>query len=275
MSPSTGYHAENCQPPLTNSPELIEYLRGLKEGERVVECGSSGTTGCLGTVTIREHAGKPSVCVIWDSRGDHKGQMTTSVTGGARRLKDGGTFSHLDDERGPDCSDGCSLTGQPNATCSKFQMGDTIMFAEHHISAGDYGVIVGLERWLNDNEAVPWDGVGRAPVYVGALGSWPSSRYLVRIESHSPNTKDRTIGGLAHWRARCLQWPHSYPYVLADDMQLVSRPNFARNSDYPGSVIGMDVRQSLSCSSDSEAGARKAMADMKAALCLPLRKEPV
>lgn len=209
MEPTIGLHAENCQPPLGHSPELIESLRGLQEGERGVECGVSGN---LGTGTI------------------------------------------------------CELAG--------FQMGDTIMFDKRHIAAGDYGVIVGLERWLDDSETVSWDGVGDAPTYAGKLVTPNVERFLVRLESHNPDADD-AIDGLKGWRERCLQWPHSYPHVAERDMQLVSRPQIKRLNDTGclGSVVGMDDRQSLTCISDSEAGARKAMADMKAARCLPLRKQ--
>ena len=95
----------------------------------------------------------------------------------------------------------------------------------------------------------------------------------MRLESHNPETKDRTIGGLDHWRERCLQRPHSYPFVTPIDMKLVSRPLLKRlnYTECLGSVTGMDARQSLSCISDSEAGVRKAIADMKASACLPLK----
>ena len=188
-------------------------------------------------------------------------------------------------DNGPDVSDdaskcahGCNQTGHAPDTCVGFQMGDTIRFDKNHIAAGDYGVIVGLERWLNDNEAVPWDGVGEAPTYTGKLGPQlqETNRFLVRLESHNPEAAQPHTSNLDGWRARCTQWPHSYPFVTERDMQLVSRPQLKRlnDSECLGSVIGQDARQSLTCISDSEAGARKAIADMKADSCLPLRYPP-
>lgn len=282
--------AENCQPPVGISDEARDYLAGLKEGERVIECGQSGITGHLGTVYISEQSGTPTVCVRWDKRPGETGSMGTTATWGTRRLKDAGTFSNADD--GPYYSDGCDSdgfkggcerAGHTPETCpsvkkaeADFQIGDTVMFHERHIAAGDYGVIVGLERWLNDNEAVPWDGVGEAPFYAGKSTTPNVERFLVRLESHNPKSND-AIGGLKSWRERCVQWPHNYPFVTPIDMQLVSRPEIKvlNTSGCLGSVVGRDDRQSLTCVSDREAGARRDMAMMKASACLPLKGHPL
>lgn len=185
---------------------------------------------------------------------------------------------------GPDVSDGCDKDGFPGGceraghapeTCPGFQIGDTIRFQAHHIAAGDIGVIVGVERWLNDNDAVPWDGCGDEPVYAGELGLQlqESNRFLVRLVSYNPDTVGETIGGLDSWRERCTQWPHSYPFVTARDMELVSRPSIKvlNDSGCLGSVLGYERASKLSCVSDSAAGARKAIADMKAASGISLR----
>jgi hypothetical protein len=305
--------AENCQPPLGISDEARDYLAGLKEGERVIECGQSGIAGHLGTVYISDRSGTPTVCVRWDKRPGETGSMGTSATWGTRRLKDAGTFSNADDgfdDDGPYYSDGCdsdgfkggceraghtpetcpsnkgqggpvdrhgcNQTGQPNGTCLGFQIGDTIMFADRHIAAGDYGVIVAEEVWLNPDKTMAWDGVGERPAYdYGCYQELhpPSPRFLVRLESHNPKSND-AIGGLKSWRERCVQWPHDYPFVTPIDMKLVSRPSVKRLNDTNclGSVVGMDARQSLSCISDSEAGVCKTMADMKASACLRLNR---
>lgn len=289
--------AENCQPPVGISDEARDYLAGLKEGERVIECGQSGITGHLGTVYISEQSGTPTVCVRWDKRPGETGSMGTSATWGTRRLKDAGTFSNADDgfdDDGPYYSDGCDSdgfkggcerAGHTPETCpsvkkaeADFQIGDTIMFHERHIAAGDYGVIVGRECWLNNFEAVVWDGVGEIPARVKrphdySIDPVQLGRFLVRLESHNPKSND-AIGGLKSWRERCVQWPHNYPFVTPVDMKLVSRPSIKRLNDTNclGSVIGMDARQSLSCISDSEAGVRRAMADMKASACLRLNR---
>lgn len=188
---------------------------------------------------------------------------------------------------GPDVSDGCDKDGFPGGceraghapeTCPGFQIGDTIKLHSRHIAAGDTGVIVGVECWLNDNEAIPWDRCGDAPVYAGKSGLQlqESNRFLVRLASHNPETEGSTIGGLDGWRERCVQWPHSYPFVTASDMELVSRPEIRvlNDSGCLGSVLGLDRSQRLTCVSDSEAGARKAIADMKVSMCLPLKSPP-
>jgi hypothetical protein len=169
---------------------------------------------------------------------------------------------------------GCAHTGQESGTCQSFQIGDTIRFAERHIAAGDIGVIVGIEHWLNDNESVPWDGVGDAPAYSGKFTTPNVERFLVRLQATNPASNEN-IGGLKGYRERCVQTPHSYPYVAERDMELVHRPEIRRlnESDQLGSVVAFDTRQSLSCVSDSEAGARKAMADLKSTTCLPLTQE--
>jgi hypothetical protein len=68
------------------------YLNTIQEGERVVE-----TEGCMsgmeGTVVmLPDHYDKNSLCrcVKWDHSEAMGGQMTTSITGGTRRLDDKG-----------------------------------------------------------------------------------------------------------------------------------------------------------------------------------------
>jgi hypothetical protein len=187
---------------------------------------------------------------------------------------------------GPDVSDGCDKdgfqggcerAGHKPENCPGFQIGDTVRFAARHIAAGDYGVIVARECWLNNHEAVAWDGVGEIPARVKRPHDYSVQpeqlgRFLVRLMSINESS-DPAIGGLGSWRERCLQWPHSYPYCIDIDLELVSRPNIKRlnDTDCLGLVIGQDARQSLVCISDSEAGARKAIADMKAASGLALK----
>lgn len=301
MKPTIGLRAENCQPPLGSSPEVIEYLRGLKEGERVVECGVSGLSGRCGTVYISERFGcscsdtnyvgevgickkcgnvltrQVGVCVTWDVVANEKGQMSSSVTGGTRRIKDAGTFSHLDDGHdGPFYSDGCDSDGCVRAghtpeNCPGFQIGDTVRFSERHLAAGDIGVIVAHEVWLNDNEAVPWDGVGDQPVFAGKLNFCANSpRYLVRLTEIGMPMID-SIEHVNGWREQCRQQPHNFPWVWDRDLVLVSRPQIKvlNDSGDLGSVVANEG--ALSCVSDSEAGARLAIAQMKAANGMALR----
>ena len=72
----------NDEQQLTGSA-LVEYLKGLKPGERVVETGRSCLQGCEGTVYLGKQG---EVCVLWDKKPGEGGQMGTSVTGGARRV---------------------------------------------------------------------------------------------------------------------------------------------------------------------------------------------
>ena len=64
-----------------NETEVLEYLRGLKAGERVIETTKSAMFSCTGTIYFNE-AG--IMCVMWD--GSEK--MGTSVTWGCRRISD-------------------------------------------------------------------------------------------------------------------------------------------------------------------------------------------
>lgn len=68
--------------PLTGSA-LVEYLKALKPGERVVETGRSCLQGREGTVYLGKQG---EVCVLWDKKRGEDGQMGTSVTGGTRRV---------------------------------------------------------------------------------------------------------------------------------------------------------------------------------------------
>lgn len=70
-----------ANPPIGSSSE-VEYLRSLKEGERVIELGKSCMTGSLGTVYINKDG---VICVMWETE---EGKMGTSVTHGTRRLND-------------------------------------------------------------------------------------------------------------------------------------------------------------------------------------------
>jgi hypothetical protein len=184
--------------------------------------------------------------------------------------------------QGPDASDGCDKEGFPGGceraghtpeNCPGFQIGDTVRFAPRHIADGDIGVIVGLERWLDDNTTTVWDGVGSEPIYTGEFVTPNVERFLVRIQSHNPDTEGLTVGGLEGWRHRCLNHPHDYPFCVARDLELVSRPEIRvlNDSGCLGAALGLDRDSRSSCISDSAAGARKAIADIKAAACIPLR----
>jgi len=70
--------------PRTNE-QLITYLNGLLPGERVIETGRSGLQGRQGTVYVSKEG---HTCVMWDVKPGEEGQMGTTVTGGARRVKD-------------------------------------------------------------------------------------------------------------------------------------------------------------------------------------------
>lgn len=168
--------------------------------------------------------------------------------------------------------------GDTSASSWPFLIGDTIKFAEREVAAGDIGVIVGRECWLNNHDAVVWDGVGLIPDMVKRPFDYSTlccdrlGRYLVRLHSVNPETKDRTIGGLQSWRAACLRAPHAYPFVSPRDMVLVSRPQIvcANASGCFGSVMAFDDWHKLKVLSDSVEGARAEMAYAKAASCLPL-----
>lgn len=61
---------------------IIDYLNGLKPGERVIETADTCLKGMQGTVYISENEGvtKGSLCVLWDNK------MGTGVTWGTRRI---------------------------------------------------------------------------------------------------------------------------------------------------------------------------------------------
>lgn len=62
-------------------PEVVEYLRGLRPGEKVIETGQSGMQGAVGEVYTN---GDGVTCVKWDIGGGR--WMGTSVTWGSRRI---------------------------------------------------------------------------------------------------------------------------------------------------------------------------------------------
>ena len=76
-------------PPLDcTHEEFLAFHESLKFGERVVERGQSCMTGETGTI-VKTNRGSGKG-VKWDTEfADHPGaRMTTSVTGGTRRLED-------------------------------------------------------------------------------------------------------------------------------------------------------------------------------------------
>lgn len=73
-----------CNPPVDNSVDVKQYLKGLRQDERVVECGQSALTGCFGKVYLNKQS---VVCVEWEIPGETY-KMVTSVTWGARRVTD-------------------------------------------------------------------------------------------------------------------------------------------------------------------------------------------
>ena len=162
------------------------------------------------------------------------------------------------------------------ATCptqQAFQIGDTVRFKAGHIAAGDCGVVVAHEVWLNDNEAAPWDGVGERPFFAGKMDFCANTpRYLIRLTELGKPMVD-SLEVVNGWRERCRQHPHSYPWAVSRDIELASRPKIKvlNDSGELGAVIAADPFGGVTCISDSEAGARKAMADMKAANGLSLR----
>jgi len=66
---------------------LVDYLNGLRPGERVIETGRSCIEGLMGTIY---HGKQWEICVLWDANPNAtpSGRMGTSVTGGARRVFD-------------------------------------------------------------------------------------------------------------------------------------------------------------------------------------------
>lgn len=64
--------------------DVLDYLKGLKVGEEVIEAGQSGMFGKRGTVYESKDGG--GTCVKWDMG---KGSwMGTTVTWGTRRISD-------------------------------------------------------------------------------------------------------------------------------------------------------------------------------------------
>jgi hypothetical protein len=167
---------------------------------------------------------------------------------------------------------GCVRMGHTPENCPGFLVGDTVRFTERHKAAGDIGVITAHEVWLNDNESVPWDGCGIPPTFAGGVTFTNAPRYLIRLTELGTQMID-SLESLNTWRERCRQYPHSYPWVWDRDIELVSRPEIKvlDDSGKLGSVIGRDTLAGFTCISDSEADARKAMADMKAANGIALR----
>ncbi len=291
-----GLAAENCTPPLGISEEAKLYLASLKEGERVIECGISGMTGRIGTVYIND-SDKRDICVRWDAELGELGQMGTSVTWGSRRFCDAGTFREYAEAitAGPDVSDGCdsegfeggcTRAGHTIETCrlfGGFQIGDTIMFSEHHLAAGDTGVIVGRECWLNNHETTVWNGVGAIPARVKIPNDFSEpppqlGRFLVRLLAYG-KPKEESLDSVNAWRDHCLAFPHNYPYVTPRDMRLVSRVETHRANDGKchGAVLGVDVKAGVGmCAiASSEEEAIYSVALRKAATqCLPLHYPP-
>lgn len=286
-----GQQALNCTPPLGISDEAKEYLNALQEGERVIECGKSGQTGRLGTVYISKKEGpaKGTVCVRWDKAVGEEGQMGSSVTWGSRRIADAGTFREYalayEAQFEPECSDGCDKDGFPGGcvraghtpeTCPGFAIGDTIRFSENHHAPGDTAVIVAEEIWTDDKTCVAWDGVGERPAFTGtALAVDQPVRFLLRLLEYG-KPQEESLASVNYWRKRCLQYPHDYPFASPRDMELVYRPEILRlnNTNEHGSVLGFDRRLKVSCISDSEAAARRDLAQMKATHCIPLIYPP-
>jgi hypothetical protein len=97
------YMVEGCKPVEIHPPldcdreTLVAYLKGLQEGERVVEAGQSCMTGRKGTVYFSRHQDSGDVCVRWDVLPGEEGQMGTSATGGTRRLRDAGALPDTQD----------------------------------------------------------------------------------------------------------------------------------------------------------------------------------
>lgn len=149
----------------------------------------------------------------------------------------------------------------------KLLVGDTVRFTDNQ--DGDIGVVTAYECWLNDDKAVPWNGVGEPPACVDIDPEHRpcSDRVLVRVQEFNPDT-----GGSAWARGQCLKAPHNYPWCWERDLELVSSPEIRvlNDSGEIGSVIGRDPLSGFNCISDSEEGARAAIALAKAARCLPL-----
>jgi hypothetical protein len=76
-----------ANPPLDCShDDLVTYIKSMKGGERVMELGYSSMLGKQGIVEIKNE----QILIRWDWEefADGSGVMTTSFTGGARRLQD-------------------------------------------------------------------------------------------------------------------------------------------------------------------------------------------
>lgn len=65
----------------------LKYLQSLKVDDRVVETGRSCMFAATGTVFLSETPGHGN-CVLWDVLPGDKGQMSTAITHGTKRIRD-------------------------------------------------------------------------------------------------------------------------------------------------------------------------------------------
>jgi len=68
------------------SDKVIDYIKGLRIGEAVVETGLNAMTDAVGIVEkSKMHEGN---CVRWEPLHGSSGQLVTAITYGTRRLGD-------------------------------------------------------------------------------------------------------------------------------------------------------------------------------------------
>jgi hypothetical protein len=146
-----------------------------------------------------------------------------------------------------------------------FLIGDTVHIDSYGEIVGT-GVVTAEEIWTEPDNSIAWDGLGKRP----ADKRFPSlvtrpPRFLIRMLSFSDIPGSDTEYRAA-WRQKCLASSCNFPYVSDRDLLLVSRPQVRALTDNGclGSVIGIDPVTGASCVSESEAGARLQIAEIKA-----------
>jgi len=288
---------------ITDVPALAPiwvYLQdyGDGRGRLTIECYGSAWAaywGAMGSRNLIQFISEANSSYLQNCLGrdqerpGYLERIITAVKEAVRKLGEAGepAANETIPYEGPDFSDGCdhegfaggcARAGHTPLTCPTFQIGDTVRFKEPHMAAGDIGVLVGQEVWLDENRTQVWDGVGDIPAYKPLSSNLlhpPVTRWLLRLLAYGDPSEEVTPN-VRGWRRRALQSPHNYPFVVGRELALVSRPEFKvlDGSGGLGSVIARDTSLGVfTCISDSVVGARRDVALAKAAKCLPLTKE--
>lgn len=147
----------------------------------------------------------------------------------------------------------------------QIRIGDTVrLLPNHGVAPGAIGVVMAEELWLDDNTTVDWEGIGKRPVYEGALpnvNDEGTARLLVFMSFPEEPIPDHKAG----WWSRCRKHPHKYPYCSLRNLELVSGPETKQLNDRQelGSWSGFDKAAGVSAVSDSQEGVRRNIAHSK------------